>query len=177
MRFRVVAVTAVALASLAACSSSGGDSDGGSTDSAPSSVVNTDAAGNGGESSSAGVENGGATDAGDNGDGDNGTAAAFCTKLKQAPSKLGDLSSASSDPSKLPGVLQKEIDYFTELKDAAPAELNAPLTDMVNLMTAAKKAVENPSSADTSALQKLASKLPQDAQKLQDYAMSHCTGS
>lgn len=164
MRFRVAAVSVLAIASLAACGSSGGsDSDGGNsgnTDNSTSVITNTGAAENTGSAT------GGA------GGGGNGSAAAFCSKLEQASTKLGDLSSASSDPDKLKDALSKIVDYFKELDSNAPAEIEPTISDMTDALESAQKAVEN---NDPSGLSDLMSKMTTDAQKLSSYVTKNCT--
>lgn len=163
MRFRVAAVSVLAIASLAACGSSGGsDSDGGNsgnTDNSTSVITNTGAAENTGSAT------GGAG-------GGNGSAAAFCSKLEQASTKLGDLSSASSDPDKLKDALSKIVDYFKELDSNAPAEIEPTISDMTDALESAQKAVEN---NDPSGLSDLMSKMTTDAQKLSSYVTKNCT--
>jgi hypothetical protein len=180
MRFRIAAVTALAVAGLtgvAACGSSGGGSteDTGSRTSSSPVIDNTGAASTpgGAVENSAGMSGG--PSAGTTGGA--GSAAAFCAKLEQASSKFGDLSSSASDPSKLQDALKKTVSYFQELDSAAPSELKPAIDDLVTGMKAAEKALTDPSSADSSTLQNLASKLATDAQKLGDYANEHCTGS
>lgn len=167
MRIRTAAATVMAIAALSACSSnSNGHGSGGSGSStapsgAPTSTSNA-STGNASTSSNATAST--------------GTASAFCTKLLQASGKLSGLGGDISDPSKLKSAVAVEISYFQDLKNSAPAEIQPPIADLISVLGEVRTALENPSSANASALENLAKKVPADSEKLGQYAASHCTG-
>ena len=101
-------------------------------------------------------------------------ASAFCTKLEQASTKLGNLGADASDPASLKATLQKEVAYFKDLESSAPAEIKPAVSDLASVLESALKALNDPSSGSASALTTLAQKLPDDAQKLAAYVAANC---
>jgi hypothetical protein len=99
---------------------------------------------------------------------------AFCAKLEQASTKLGNLGADASDPASLKQTLQQEVAYFKDLESSAPAEIKPAVSDMANVLQSAVQALDNPSSDSASALGALAQKLPDDAQKLTSYIAANC---
>jgi hypothetical protein len=168
MGVRLGAVTLIAslgVAGLVACGGGGGDGGGSSTAPVTTAPVST--------APLTGAASGSTGPAGPSG-ASGGSAAAFCTKLQQAAVKLGDLGSAVTDMSKLKTALQDTVSYFEELDGSAPSELKPAIEDMVSGMKAAQRALADPSSADASALQQLATKISTDVNKLASYTNEHC---
>lgn len=63
---------------------------------------------------------------------------------------------------------------FNAFKAGAPSDIQSAADDMISAMTDIGKIRANPSSADQSHLQSLATKLPADGQKIAAYIASKC---
>ena len=167
MRPRLAFVPVVlAAASLVACSSSSKSNN--------NSTANTSAGSSSSSSSlpaSSGAGSGGASSGGTGG----GSAAAFCADLQSLPAKMQEITAKAGDPSALKTILGGEAAYLAKLKADAPSTIASVIADLESMFTEAQTALSG-ASPDVSKLQALATKLPEDAQKLQEYATANCKG-
>jgi hypothetical protein len=172
MKVRIGAAALLAFLALIACSSStngkGSPFQGGGSTPAITPPVTTSSRGSG----SGGVSAFPTTS--DTGGGGGGSSTAFCTKLKQAQTSLGQISSSMSDPSKAKDVLNEEAAIFNSMEKDAPAEIAPALHDLSTVMSAAAKYFENPGAGSTGALQDLSTKFPDDLQKIGTYVAANC---
>jgi hypothetical protein len=164
----VVAVSIAAVVAVAACGSSGGSGSSPtgtssnpppSSSSAPAPAPSTGSAPAPAPSSSAGAS---ASDA------------AFCASVAKVGQQFSALTDKASDPAGLKKVLGAAAAYLATLKAQAPAEIEPAVADLATLLNHAKAALANPSKPDLDKLQALATALPQDAQKLETWAETHC---
>ena len=166
MRVFVVAVNIAAVVVLAACGSSGGGSGSSSTltqrssSGASASVPATPAAKPPATASSGGPA----------------SAAAFCASVAKLGQQFSTLTAQASDPAGLRKVLGTEAAFLARLKAQAPAEIEPAVAHLATLLNEAKTALTDPSKPDLAKLQALATTLPQDTQKLETWATSHCGG-
>lgn len=167
MKVRLLTAALLTLLTVTACSSSttgkGNPADGGSS-TPPTSPGTSVQSGSGSNSAPAttSTSNGG------------GSSAAFCTKLVQAQTKLGDLSTSISDPSKAKDILNEEAAVFSDLEKNAPSEIAPAVHDLATVIAAAATYLQNPGSGSPSALQDLSTKLPADIEKLSTYVAANC---
>jgi hypothetical protein len=166
VRVLVVAVSIAAVVAVAACGSSGGSGSsptGTSSNPPPSSssapAPSTSSAPAPAPNSSAGAS---ASDA------------AFCASVAKVGQQFSALTDKASDPAGLKKVLGTAAAYLATLKAQAPAEIEPAVADLATLLNHAKAALANPSKPDLDKLQALATALPQDAQKLETWAETHC---
>ena len=164
MRVLVVAVSVAAVVAVAACSSSGAGSGSSSTGtpsssrSAPASTPSMSPANPPGSSSA----------------GRSASDAAFCASVAKLGQQFSALTADASDPAGLKKVLDTEAAFLAKLNAQAPAEIHPAVADLATALNQAKAALDNPSKPDVAKLQALATKLPQDAQKLETWAATHC---
>lgn len=167
MKVRLGAAALLAFLTLSACSSSTGGK--GSPFNGATSPSNTSPG-----TTSQQTDTGSNTPPGTTSTGSGATPSQFCTKLEQAQTKLGDISSSMSDPAKAKDVLNEEAAVFTDLAKSAPADIAPAINDLARVIADAAKYVQNPGSGSTGALQDLSTKLPQDVQKLTTYIAANC---
>lgn len=160
MRVRLAIVPVVLMAtSLVACSSSKSGS--GSTTSSGAGSSSTTTSSSSTTTSSSSSTSGG------------GSAAAFCTDLKSLGQKMNEITSKAGNPSDLKAVLATEGQYLAKLKADAPSELAGTIGDLETLFQEAQGALSS-TVPDMTKLAGLATKLPADAQKLEQYAVANC---
>jgi hypothetical protein len=158
VRVLVIAVSMAAVVAVAACGSGGGGSGSSSTGTPASRPPSL---GRAPSSSSAGGSPSGA---------------AFCASVAKVGQQFSALTANASDPAGLKKVLGTEAAFLARLKAQAPAEIQPAVADLAMLLKQAKAALVNPSKPDLVKLQALATTLPQDAQKLETWAATHCGG-
>jgi hypothetical protein len=169
MKVRFGAAALLAFVTLTACSSStngkGLPGDGGNS---------TPPSDSGAGTTSQQTGTGSANPPGTTSTGSGATSSEFCTKLEQAQTKLGDIGSSMSDPSKAKDVLKEEAAVFSDLEKSAPSDIKPAIHDLATVMAAAAKYFENPGSGSTGALQDLTTKLPEDIQMFTTYVAANC---
>jgi hypothetical protein len=148
MRARSLAVVLAIVGSLAACSSSGGKS---------STSPSTASSGSG-----AGPSSGGAA------------TSAFCTNLAKVPAQVNALTADATNLPALKQALQAEGPFLQGLKASAPAELDAPIDDLITQLGQAEQALTNLQSPDLTKLAGIVTQAPLDVAKLTAYAKANC---
>jgi hypothetical protein len=108
------------------------------------------------------------------GAGGGGSSATFCSKLEQAQTKLGQISTSMSDPSKAKQVLTEQAALFADLDKSAPAAIKATIHDLATVIRAGADYFANPGAGSPAALADLATKLPQDIGQLSSYVEANC---
>lgn len=170
MKVRLGVVALVALVTVAGCSGSitGTGRTGGSATPPATNATQTDS----GTGSVAPLPTAAASSSNSGG----GTSAAFCAKLEQAQTKLSDLGTSLSGPN-AKDMFDEEAAVFRDLEKSAPAEIKPVIGDLATVIATAAKYLQNPTAGSglPTALQDLATKLPDDLQKLSAYVAANCS--
>lgn len=107
---------------------------------------------------------------------DSGSGASpYCAKLIRASERL---TSAQSDlyggGTGSRAALRKIVAELNGLRDGAPSQIKAALTDMASAFESAERLVQDPASAASAQLAEVAKRLSGDGKKISAYATSKC---
>lgn len=97
-----------------------------------------------------------------------------CPQFAEAAQKITEAQAALYDGTGGAGAIDDLVTELNALKDGAPDDIRAALTDMAAAFRDAADILENPNAQNQAALADLSAKLSTDSQKITAYITSKC---